>query len=281
MTPKALRQAFRRGHRTTLTAGLAPHHMQANVAIVGKEHADAFEGFLRANPRACPLLARGEPGDPSLPSLGDDIDIRTDLPLYRVLRRGKPAGDLADIADLWCDDLVAFAIGCSLSFEADLVAGGVTLRCYGEHRSCSAFDTVLPNVQVGPFGGTMAVSMRAIRTDQVALATALTRDHPDAHGGPVHIGDPAEIGVDLDAPIDGIGMTDIGAGEVAMFWACGVTMERALRAAALPLALTHAPGHMLITDRAAGGTLASHQIDRMNGASSRPFTAQQQTGSLT
>ena len=267
MTPKALRQAFRRGHEATLTAGLAPHSMQANIAIVHKDHADTFEGFLHANPRACPLLARGEPGDPGLPSLGDDIDVRTDLPLYRVLRHGKPAGNVTDIADLWCDDLVAFAVGCSLSFEADLVAGGVTLRCYSPHRSCSAFDTALPNVQVGPFGGTMAVSMRAVRADQVALATALTRDHPDAHGAPVHVGDPAEIGVDLDAPIDGIGMTDIGTGEVAMFWACGVTMERALAAAALPLAITHAPGHMLITDRVADGAFASYRINRMSGAS--------------
>lgn len=278
MTPRALRQAFRQGHETTLTAGLAPGYMQANVAIVQQDHADDFEGFLRANARACPLLARGKPGDPSLPSLGDDIDIRTDLPLYRVLRDGQPAGDVASVADLWRDDLVAFAIGCSLSFEADLAAGGVALRCYGENRSCSAFDTSLPNTKVGPFGGMMVVSMRAVRADQVALATELTREHPDAHGAPVHVGDPAKIGVDLNAPIDGIGMTDIGAGEVAMFWACGVTMERALAAAALPLAITHAPGHMLITDRAVHGTFPSYQPNQMNGVTPQPFITRQKQG---
>jgi uncharacterized protein YcsI (UPF0317 family) len=233
-----------------LTGALAPGYQQANIAIVPDAFADAFEGFLRANPAACPLLARGAPGDPGLPALGD-IDMRSDLPRYRIFRDGAPAGVAGDVADLWGDDLVTFAIGCSLSFEADLVAAGVTLRCYGPGRTCSAFDTTIPNRPSGPFGGNLVVSMRAILEGEVALAEAVTRAHPDAHGAPVHAGDPAAIGVDLSRPIDGIGLTDVLAGEVPVFWACGVTMERAISSARLPFAITHAPGHMLITDRPA------------------------------
>jgi len=259
MTPQAHRRAFRRAERIAPTASLAAGFVQANLAIIPDAYANAFEDFIHANPRACPLLARGDKGDFSLPALGEDIDLRTDLPLYRVLRDGAMQRDVQQIADLWRDDLVAFAIGCSLSFEADLVAGGVALRCYGAGVSCSAFDTSVANTPVGPFAGTMVVSMRAVRAQDMALATALTRAHPDAHGGPVHIGDPDAIGVDLRAPIDGIGLTDIQDGEVPMFWACGVTMERALSAAALPLAITHAPAHMLITDLPARRT-ARHTI---------------------
>lgn len=248
MTPSALRLAFRMGELAAPTAALANGYQQANLAIVPQDCANAFEGFLRANPRSCPILARGRVGDPTLPTLCKDIDIRTDLPRYRVLRKGEAAEDLDQIDHLWRDDLVSFAVGCSLSFEADLVAGGVLLRCHGSRVSCSAFDSNIPNAQSGPFGGNMVVSMRAIRTEHVALATALSAKYPNAHGAPVHVGDPAQIGVDLSAPIDGIGLIDIAEGEVPVFWACGVSMERALSSALLPLAITHAPGHMLITD---------------------------------
>lgn len=251
MTPADWRARFRAGE-VRQTAALCPGFTQANMAFIPTAFADDFEGFLRANPAACPLLARGRPGDPALPGLGE-IDLRHDLPLYRLFRDGQAAERVADIAAAWRDDLVPFAIGCSLSFEADLVAAGVSLRCHAPGVSCSAFDTALPNRAAGPFGGNLVVTMRAIPADQVALAEAVTRAHPDAHGAPVHAGDPAAIGVDLARPIDGLGLTDIQSGEVPVFWACGVTMERAITAARLPFAITHAPGHMLVTDRPAGG----------------------------
>lgn len=251
--PRDLRLACRKGRLAGPTGSLAPGFMQANLGIVPASLADEFEAFLRANPAAFPLLARGRAGDPMMPELGAGIDLRTDLPRYRVFRAGVPVGDPETIADLWRDDLVAFAIGCSLSFEADLVAGGVTLRCHAPGKTCSAFDTALALTPVGPFGGTLVVSMRAVRAEQVALATAITRAHPMAHGAPVHAGDPGAIGVDLTRPIDGIGLTDIGPGEVAMFWACGVSLERAIAHGAPDLAITHAPGHMLITDLPATG----------------------------
>lgn len=250
MTPAAWRARFRAGEARQ-TAALAPGYVQANIAILPVSYADDFEAFLRSNPAACPLVARGAAGDPSLPMLGQAIDIRTDIPRYRVFRDGRPTGLVEDISDLWREDLVTFAIGCSLTFEADLVAAGVALRCHGPGVSCSAFDTGIANAAVGPFGGNLVVSMRAIRHNQLDEAVAVTALHPDSHGAPVHSGDPAAIGVDLNRPIDGLGLTDIRDDEVPVFWACGVTMERAIASSGLPFAITHAPGHMLITDRLA------------------------------
>lgn len=251
MTPREWRARFRAGE-VRQTSALAPGYVQANIAILPAVHADDFEAFLRANPAACPLVARGAEGDPSLPTLGEAIDIRSDIPRYRVFRDGRHADLVPDIAGLWRDDLVTFAVGCSLTFEADLVAAGVSLRCHAPGVSCSAFDTAIANVPAGPFGGNLVVSMRAIRRGQLEKAISVTAAHPEAHGAPVHSGAPADIGVDLGRPIDGLGLTDVLDGEVPVFWACGVTMERAIASAELPFAITHAPGHMLITDRLAG-----------------------------
>jgi uncharacterized protein YcsI (UPF0317 family) len=242
------RLAARTGTLRGPTGSMAPGLAQANLALIPQALADSFERFTQANPAAFPLLARGEPGDPTLRALGHDIDLRTDLPRYRVFHDGRAVADLGDIRAHWRGDLVAFAIGCSLSFEGDLVAGGVTLRCHAPGLTCSAFDTHLPLVSVGPFGGTLVVSMRAIRHEDLERAQAITRAHPAAHGAPVHAGDPAAIGVDLSRPIDGIGLSDVQPGEVPVFWACGVSLERAIAHAAPDLAITHAPGHMLITD---------------------------------
>ncbi|MCB1448219.1 MAG: DUF1445 domain-containing protein [Rhizobiaceae bacterium] len=250
MGPAQWRERFRAGEARQ-TAALAPGYLQANIAILPAENADDFEAFLRANPAACPMVARGRAGDPSLPALGAAIDIRSDIPKYRIFRDGRPAEFSRDIAGLWRDDLVAFAIGCSLTFEADLVAAGVRLRCHGPGVSCSAFDTAVANVAAGPFGGNLIVTMRAIPRTEVETAIAITATHTDSHGAPVHIGDPAAIGADLGKPIDGLGLTDVREDEVPVFWACGVTMERAIVSAGLPFAITHAPGHMLITDRPA------------------------------
>lgn len=250
LSPEYWRQRFR-GGEVRQTAAFCPGYVQANMAFIPSAFADDFETFLQANPAACPLLARGMPGVPHLPELAD-ADLRSDLPLYRRFEDGVPVERVPDVRAIWRDDLVPFAIGCSLTFEADLVAAGVSLRCHAPGVSCSAFDTTLPNRMAGPFGGNLVVSMRAIPADQVALATAVTRAHPDAHGAPVHAGDPAAIGVALDRPIDGLGLNDVLPGEVPVFWACGVTMERAISSARLPFALTHAPGHMLITDLRTG-----------------------------
>lgn len=247
-SPSALRLAIRHGRQDGPTGALAPGFAQANLAVVPQVIAEQFEAFLLANPAVFPLLARGRAGDPSLPALGQNIDIRHDIPRYRIFRDGVAQRLTHDIGDVWRDDLVSFAVGCSLGFEHELVERGIALRCYGPGVTCAAFDSAIACVAAGALNCNLVVSMRAIRAGQVERAVELTRQMPQTHGAPVHVGDPAAIGVDLALPIDGIGLTDIRPGEVPVFWACGVTLERAIEAARPDLAITHAPGHMLITD---------------------------------
>jgi uncharacterized protein YcsI (UPF0317 family) len=247
-TPAEIRQAVQAGRLSGPTAGLAAGYQQANIVILPQDAAGAFLDFVRANPRACPLLAVGEPGRPDLPTLGAGIDIRTDLPRYRIFRDGIAREDAANITHLWREDLVAFALGCSLGFAAAVAEVGVRLRCDAPGANCSAFDSSIETRAAGPFSGPLVVTMRAVPEDQVELVISVTAAHPETHGAPVHVGDPAAIGVDLARPIDGIGLTDVLPGEMPVFWACGVTPQRALERAKLPLAITHAPAHMLVTD---------------------------------
>lgn len=247
-TPAEIRHAARHGRLAGPTAGLALGYQQANIAIVPQAAADDFLAYVRANPAACPLLAVGAPGDSRLSALGAGIDIRTDLPRYRIFRDGEAVEDVAEISALWRDDLVTFALGCSLGFEVALAGTGIHLRCHAPGANCSAFDSAMETVAAGPFCGPLVVTMRAVPEDQVDRVRELTAAHPETHGAPVHVGDPAAIGVDLGRPIDGIGLTDIRPGEVPVFWACGVTPQRALERTKLSLAISHAPGHMLVTD---------------------------------
>lgn len=247
-TPAEVRRWARAGRLTGPTTGLAPGYQQANVVILPDNAAAAFLDYVGSNPQACPLLAVGEPGDPGMPALGTGIDIRTDLPCYRIFRDGKAMEDVAEIRTIWRNDFVAFALGCSLGFEAALAEAGIHLRCHAPGANCSAFDSAIETLAAGPFSGPLVVTMRAVPKDQVERVCEITAAHPETHGAPVHVGDPAAIGVDLARPIDGIGLTDIRPGELPVFWACGVTPQRALERAKLPLAITHAPGHMLVTD---------------------------------
>lgn len=245
----AARAAIRGGHFTGPTAGIAPGFVQANIAILPAAQAADFASFCRANAQACPLLAVSEPGDPNLPALGAEIDIRHDLPAYRVYRDGVPGSDIHDIAALWRDDLVTFAIGCSFTFEAALLAAGLPLRHVAEGRNVAMFCTNRRNVAVGPFGGTVVVSMRPFNPTDAARATEISAGFPDMHGAPIHTGDPAALGIaDLSRPDYGDAAA-VHPGEISLFWACGVTSQAALEAARLPFFIAHAPGCMLITDR--------------------------------
>ncbi|MET3927404.1 DUF1445 domain-containing protein [Devosia sp. 2618] len=250
--PHELRTLMRRGVMRDRTGSLAAGFQQANIAILPMQWAENFQAYVEANHAACPLLAIGAPGDPSLPSLGSNIDIRFDLPRYRVLQGGVVTNDPFDVGDVWRADMVTFALGCSLGFEAVVIGAGAALRCHAPGQTCSAFVSAIETVEVGPFRGPLVVTMRAVRREDVDLVAAITAMHPETHGGPVHVGDPAAIGVDLSNPIEGIGLTDLREGEVAMFWPCGVTSHYALAKAAPPIAITHFPGHMLVTDLPAG-----------------------------
>ncbi len=245
---RAARLAARAGKAGRHTAGAAAGNLQANLVILPEAHAADFENYCRANPKPCPLLGMTRPGDPGLPALGEDIDLRTDLPGYRVWRDGRLDEEVDEITGLWREDSVGFAIGCSFSFEAALVAAGIRLRHLEEGRNVAMFVTSIATTPAGRFHGPMVVSMRPIKRADVERARAITRSAPNAHGAPIHHGDPEAIGIrDLAVPDFGESVT-VAEDEVPVFWACGVTPQMALQNAALPLAITHRPGAMLVTD---------------------------------
>lgn len=249
--PRSARLAIRRG-LTGTTAGMAPGYIQANIVILPADSADEFAAFCRANPKSCPLIAMSRPGDPALPDLGEDIDMRHDVPGYRVFRDGVMTGEVADIEALWRDDLVTFAIGCSYTFEAALIAGGIPLRHVTQNRSVAMYRTNRETAASGPFGGKLVVSMRPVKEADVPKAHEITGRFPDMHGTPVHSGDPSVLGIgDIMAPDYGEAV-DIFPGEVPVFWACGVTSQVAVETARLPFFIAHAPGKMLVTDRLHG-----------------------------
>ena len=245
---RSARRLVRSGAYTGHTAGMAPGHVQANLAILPRAQADDFLRFCQRNPRPCPLLAVSEPGEPFLPTLGEDLDIRSDVPRYRVWRGGVPVDEPSDIGALWRDDLVSFVIGCSFTFETALLQAGVPLRHVAQGRNVAMFRTDIPTTPAGPFHGPLVVSMRPLKAADAIRAVQVTSRFPGAHGAPVHLGDPSRIGiVDVTRP-DWGDAVEIADDELPVFWACGVTPQAVIEAARLPFCITHAPGHMLVTD---------------------------------
>lgn len=248
MAGDQIRQRIRAGQHDVHTAGLAPGKLQCNLAILPEAYALDFLRFCQRNPKPCPVVGVGETGDPMLPTLGRDIDIRTDVPRYRVFRDGEFHDEITDICTLWSDELVSVALGCSFTFENALLRAEIPVRHIEMGRNVPMFRTNIQLVPAGPFSGQMVVTMRPVREDQVEHAVAISARYPQAHGAPIAVGDPASIGIsDLSRPDYG-DPVDIKSDEVPVYWACGVTPQNVLRAARLPLCITHAPGHMLITD---------------------------------
>jgi uncharacterized protein YcsI (UPF0317 family) len=248
------RSAIRTCAFTSHTSGLARDHVQGNVVVLPQDLANDFLLYCQRNPKPCPLLAVSEPGDPRLPSLGSDIDIRTDVPRYRVWRRGELMDEPTDISSYWRDDLVTFVIGCSFSFEQALLDAGLSMRHIDQNRNVAMYRSDIPTVPAGPFHGPMVVSMRPLRAAAAIRAIQVTSRFPDVHGAPVHIGDPSLIGIaDLSLPDYGDAV-DVLPDELPVFWACGVTPQAAITRARPDFCITHAPGAMLITD------LLNHQL---------------------
>ena len=246
--PRGVRLAARSGAFAGVTAGLASGYVQGNVCILPRAFADDFRTYCERNPKPCPLIGESGPGDPRLPELGSDLDIRTDVPRYRVFRGGEMKEDVADVRDLWTKDMVAFVIGCSFSFEEALIAERVPLRYVAEGKNVAMYLTNIETTPAGPFRGPMAVSMRPLTEENAKRAVEITSRYPRAHGAPVHIGKPAAIGIaDLDKPFAG-DRIDVRPDELPVFWACGITPQAAVLRAKPPLCITHAPGHMLVTD---------------------------------
>jgi len=246
-SPGELRRNIRSGGFRGNTSGLAPGYVQCTLVVLPQCSAADFLRFCQLNPRPCPLLAVGEPGDWTLPALGD-IDIRSDLPGYRVFRDGEAAEELTDIGDLWRDDLVSFALGCSFSFEEALMADGLEVRNVSRRCNVPMYRTNIDCAAAGPFAGKMVVSMRPFAPADAIRAIQICTRFPAVHGAPVHLGDPALIGIGDLAQTDFGDPVPVERGEIPLFWACGVTPQVALQAARLPLAITHSPGCMLVTD---------------------------------
>ena len=243
-----VREAIRRGTYQSHTAGLAAGLLQANVVILPERHALDFMRFCQRNPKPCPLVGVSETGDPIMRTLGVDIDIRTDIPAYNVYRDGILSESVTDISTFWQDDHVAFALGCSFTFENALMDAGIPIWHIQNNKTVPMYRSSIMTEAAGIFGGEMVVTMRAVEAERVDDVIQICRQYPLAHGAPVHVGNPEDIGIsDLQQPDWGDPAPPV---ERAMpvFWACGVTPQQALMRACLPLAITHKPGHMLITD---------------------------------
>lgn len=242
------RDVIRSGAWTGHTSGLAEGHVQGNVVILPELLANDFLRYCQRNPKPCPLLAVSEPGEALLPGLGADIDIRTDVPRYRVWRDGVLADQPTDISNLWRNDLVTFVIGCSFSFEEALLEAGIPLRHIAQNRNVAMYRSNIATAPAGVFSGPMVVSMRPLKALDAIRAIQITARFPNVHGAPVHLGNPTLIGIaDLAKPDYGDAV-DVLPDEIPVFWACGVTPQAAITQARPEFCITHAPGAMLITD---------------------------------
>jgi len=230
------------------TAGLAPGFVQTNLCALPRDVADDFLRFCQRNPKPCPLIAVSDPGETHIPSLGVDVDLRTDLPRYRVWRDGLLETEVLSASDVWRDDLVAFVIGCSFSFEEALAADGIPLKHAIMGTTVPMYRTSIQCEPAGRFSGPLVVSMRPLVAADAIRAVQITSRFPAVHGAPVHLGDPALIGIrDLARPDYG-DPVEVLSDELPVFWACGVTPQAVISAARVSFAITHAPGCMLVTD---------------------------------
>ena len=245
---QGLREAVRAGDHTGPTASLCPGYTQAN--LVALPEADAFD-FLRfcvANPKPCPVLDVTDSGSPEPKQMAPGADLRTDVPRYRIWQAGELVDEPEDAREVWRDDLVAFLIGCSFTFERALLAEGLPIRHIEQDVNVPMYRTSVDCIPAGRFSGPLVVSMRPMTPEQAIRATQITSRYGPVHGGPVHVGDPEAIGIaDLGAPDYG-DPVEVRDDELPVFWACGVTPQAVAAASRPELMITHAPGHMFVTD---------------------------------
>lgn len=247
-TAADVRSACRSGQFAGPTPGLAPGFVHANLVVVPRDLAFDFLLFCQRNPKPCPLLDVTEPGDPVPRGVAPGADLRTDLPAYRVFRRGELVDEPTDVRSYWRDDLVAFVIGCSFTFETALLQAGVPVRHVEQGCNVPMYRTNIECRSAGIFHGPMVVSMRPLTPAQAVTATRICARFPRAHGPPVHFGDPTAIGIRDAARPDFGDPVEIRPGEVPVFWACGVTPQAVVMTAKPEFVITHKPGHMFLTD---------------------------------
>ena len=248
MTPAEVRALIREGRIDCQTSGMCPGYAQTNLCILPKKYAYDFLLYTQRNPEACPVLEVSDAGSRELHIIAKDADIARDFPKYRIYRKGVLCEEVTDVSDFWQDDFVSFLIGCSFSFEAELLDAGIPVRHIEEGRNVPMYISNIKCREAGVFHGNMVVSMRPLPYDKISPAVKATAAMPKVHGAPGHIGDPSVIGIsDINSPDFGEAVT-INPGGVPVFWPCGVTPQAAVMAACPDIAITHAPGHMFITD---------------------------------
>lgn len=248
LSPQATRLLIREGKIITPTSGICPGYAQANLVVLPKEFAYDFLLFAQRNPKPCPILEVSDVGSRYLAKIAHGADIARDIPLYRIYERGRLTVESTQVTEYWRDDLVSFLIGCSFSFESELIEAGIEMRHNTQHCNVPMYETNIPCIPAGIFHGNMVVSMRPIPYNQVVRAVTVTSKVPRVHGAPIHIGDPNAIGIgDINKPDFGDSVS-IHEGEVPVFWACGVTPQAVMMASKPEFCITHSPGHMLITD---------------------------------
>ncbi len=246
--PADVRKLIREEKITGETSGMCEGYAQANLVVLPRELAFDFLLFATKNPKACPLLEVTNAGDRTLSEIAAGADIATDIPKYRIYKKGELAGEYTNVKDFWREDLVSFLIGCSFSFEGELMRADVPVRQIEEHCNVPMYKTNIPCKSAGVFHGNMVVSMRPIPYELITRAVLVTGAMPKVHGAPIHIGAPEVIGIkDIDQPDFGDRVT-IKPGEVPVFWPCGVTPQSVIMASKPDFCITHAPGHMLLTD---------------------------------
>ncbi|MDA1297326.1 MAG: putative hydro-lyase [Chloroflexi bacterium] len=244
-----VRRLIRAGGFRQPTSGVAPDHVQANVAILPRDVAFEFLLFCQRNPKPCPVIEVIEAGQVEAKISAPGSDIRTDVPLYRIYKGGDLVDEPDTLSEWWRDDLVTFLLGCSFSFEHALMRNGIDLPYYGTERNVPMFTTSVQTVPAGPFAGPLVVSQRWVPENKVVRAVQATSRFPAVHGAPVHIGDGAALGIrDPFKPDFGDPWVPEDKSFVPVYWACGVTPQAVAMASKSELMITHSPGHMFVTD---------------------------------
>ena len=246
--PVKVREMIREEKITGPTSGMCPGYAQANLVVLPKEYAYDFLLFTQRNPKSCPVLEVSEEGDRYLRRIAPGADIASEIPKYRIYEKGVLTGEYTNVESFWREDLVSFLIGCSFSFESELLDAGIEVRHISMGCNVPMYITNIECEPAGIFSGKMVVSMRPIPYEQIVKAVTVTGQMPKVHGTPIHIGDPSVIGIkDVNKPDFGDAVS-IMPGEVPVFWCCGVTPQSVVMNVKPSFCITHAPGHMLITD---------------------------------
>lgn len=247
-SPSEVRKLIREGKIVKPTSGMCAGYAQANLVVLPKDLAYDFLLFAQRNPKPCPILEVSDVGSRTLKKIAKDCDIAKDIPKYRIYKKGELVGEYTDVSEFWQDDFVSFLIGCSFSFESEMIEAGIEIRHITEDCNVPMYMTNIECESAGIFNGKMVVSMRPIKPDQVVKAVTVTETMPKVHGTPIYIGDPSVIGIkDINKPEFGDAVT-INEGEVPVFWPCGVTPQSVIMNVKPDIVITHSPGHMLITD---------------------------------